>query len=228
MLDSLIPPDLGKNLAEAVSALSGAELLGTVTGLACVALTVRAHILCWPIGIVSCAAFAKLFFDIKLYADAILQLFFIATSVWGWWGWLHAPREGAKGTSEPPPKVLPISRLSGRETAVQLGVTVSAILLTGWMFRSYTDAHLPFWDSTIAGLSVTAQILLVRKKLENWVLWIIVDVLSIGVYFYKKVYLTSALYAVFLVLASRGLYEWSREWKKERRTEWHPNQVPGA
>lgn len=190
-----------EEIRKALQVMTLTEILGTVTGLACVYLTVRAHVLCWPIGIVSCIAFAKLFFEIKLYADAILQLFFIATSVWGWWGWLHG---GEKRTE------LPISRLTPRETALQSGLTLAAILTVGWMFKSYTDAHLPFWDSTISGLSVTAQILLVRKKIENWILWIVVDVLSVGVYWYKQVYLTSILYAVFLVLATQGLFEWKR------------------
>jgi len=188
-------------ISKALHAMTLTEIIGTITGLLCVYLTVRAHLLCWPIGIVSCIAFTKLFVDIKLYADAILQLFFIATSLWGWWGWRHG---GAKRSE------LPISRLTLRETVTQFGITLAAILTVGWMFKSYTDAHLPFWDSTIAGLSVTAQILLVRKKLENWILWIVVDVLSIGVYWYKQVYLTSILYAVFLVLATQGLFEWKR------------------
>ena len=194
-----------QSLQKALSDMSLTEIIGTITGFACVFLTVRAHILCWPIGILSCIAFAKLFFDIKLYADAILQLFFIATSVWGWWGWLH----GGEKRSE-----LPISRMTLRETVTQFGITLAAILTVGWMFKSYTDAHLPFWDSTISGLSVTAQILLVRKKIENWILWIVVDVLSIGVYWYKQVYLTSILYAVFLVLATQGLLEWRRRFKE--------------
>jgi nicotinamide mononucleotide transporter len=196
-MTSQILPEILKALHD----MTLTEIMGTITGLVCVALTVRAHVLCWPIGIVSCIAFAKLFFDIKLYADAILQVFFITTSVWGWWGW----HKGGNQQTE-----LPISRLTRAESAKTMVITGTSILAIGWMFRSYTDAHLPFWDSTISGLSVAAQILLVRKKIENWILWIVVDVLSIGVYFYKQVYLTSALYAVFLVLATQGLFEWKK------------------
>ena len=181
--------------------MSPAEIVGVVFGLLSVALTVRRSIWCWPTGIVSVLAFAVLFWEIKLYADMCLQLFFLVTSVQGWYYWLH----GGVGRTE-----LPITRLSRRQIALLGGALVVCVAVIGYAFDTYTDAHIPFWDATASGMSVLAQVLLMRKKLENWYLWIAVDVLSIGIYVYKEVYLTAGLYVVFLVLATLGLIAWRR------------------
>ena len=174
------------------------EILGTVTGFLCVALTVRRNIWCWPIGIVSVIAYALLFVQIKLYADAGLQGFFFVTSIQAWYWW-------AKGQVD---DSLPVTWLTATQRWICAAVTLAAVALCGWLFAHYTDAHLPYWDAIASGGSVTAQILLMRKKIENWHLWLFVDVLYVGIYIYKQVYLTAGLYAVFLMLAWLGLREW--------------------
>ena len=181
--------------------MSPYEVVGVVGGLASVYLTVRRSIWCWPTGIVSVLAFLVLFYEIKLYADMCLQVFFLATSVQGWYWWLHG---GTKGTA------LPITRLTRRQVVLLAGGLVAAVAAVGYAFASYTDAHLPFWDAAASGTSVLAQVLLMRKKLESWYLWIAVDVLSVGIYVYKEVYLTAGLYLVFLGLACTGLIAWRR------------------
>lgn len=182
------------------------EIIGALTGLLCVYLTMRASVWCWPVGIVSSLAYTKLFLEIHLYADALLQVFFIASSVLGWWAW----RGGSQTQS-----TLRVTLLRARDRVWMTLVTALAIGLTGWLFASYSDAHVPYWDALASGLSVTAQLLLTRKKLENWVLWIVVDVLSIGIYIYKEVYLTAGLYVLFLAIATRGLLEWRRLYRAE-------------
>ena len=175
------------------------EAIGVLFGLISVYLTVRQQIWCWPTGMISVLAFAVLFYDIKLYADMLLQIFFLVTSAKGWYDWRYG---GADRTE------LPISFLTRRQSGA-LGVgLVAAVATVGWLFASYTDAHLPFWDAAASGTSVLAQLLLMRKKLENWYLWIAVDVLSVGIYLYKQVYLTAGLYVVFLALAVGGLRAW--------------------
>ncbi|HEU4321750.1 MAG TPA: nicotinamide riboside transporter PnuC [Roseiflexaceae bacterium] len=178
------------------------ELIGSAFGLISVYLTMRNNIWCWPTGMVSVLAFAVLFFNSKLYADMLLQIFFFVTSAQGWYYW----RRGGAGHSE-----LPITLLTRRQIGA-LGVgLVAAVALVGWLFASYTDAHLPFWDAAASGASVVAQVLLMRRKLENWYLWIAVDILSVGIYLYKQLYLTAGLYVVFLALAIGGLLAWRRE-----------------
>lgn len=184
--------------------MSGYELTGVTFGLLSVYLTVKQHVWCWPTGIVSVIAFALLFYDIKLYADVALQVFFLVTSLQGWYYWLY----GGQNKTE-----LPISFLTKNQlAALALGLIVSVSVI-GYGFDRYTDAHIPFWDATASGLSVAAQILLMRKKFENWYLWIVVDVLSIGIYLYKSVYLTAGLYGLFLGLAIGGLMTWRRSLK---------------
>lgn len=181
--------------------MSTYEIIGVVFGLLSVYLTVREHIWCWPTGIVSVIAYGLLFYEIKLYADMLLQIFFLVTSFQGWYLWLH----GGKDRSE-----LSITRLSRNQIiALGVGLVICAAAI-GYMFDTYTDAHIPFWDAAASSMSVLAQILLMRKKFENWHLWIAVDLLSIGIYVYKEVYLTAGLYVVFLVLAIGGLLAWRR------------------
>ena len=104
----------------------------------------------------------------------------------------------------------PITRLSRSQMiALGFGLVICAAAI-GYVFDTYTDAHIPFWDAAASSMSVLAQVLLMRKKFENWHLWIAVDVLSIGIYIYKEIYLTAGLYVVFLALAIGGLLAWRK------------------
>lgn len=178
------------------------ELFGLATALACVYLTVRQHIWCWPIGIVSALAYAFFFREIKLYADAWLQIFFVGTSFYGWHWWLHGGPERSQGR---------VSRLSPRQLAGWTLATIVAVATVGVYHATLTDADLPYLDALASGGSVTAQLLMMRKKSECWPLWIAVDVLSVGIYAYKQVFFTAALYAAFLVLAALGWHQWMQE-----------------
>jgi nicotinamide mononucleotide transporter len=178
------------------------EWVGTIFGLLTVWYSVKANILCWPTGMISVAAYAILFFNIKLYADTLLQIFFFIVSIIGWWQWSKRDKND---------QTLPVTILSNLNRVLIFFLMIVCIVSSGYLFSRFTDAHIPFWDSTVTGMSVTAQLLLIRKKFENWILWIIVDVLSIGIYFYKEVYLTSFLYLVFLGMATKGFFEWKKQ-----------------
>lgn len=175
--------------------MTSLEILAASFGLASVALTVRASVWCWPVGLVSVLAYAALFVEIKLYADASLQLFYVVTGIYGWWHWGSAQR--------------PISELSVRQRYATGGVVLVSAAAAGSLFAAFTDASVPYLDSLVAGLSITAQLLLMRKKRETWAYWIAVDVLSIGLYLYKGIYLTTGLYGIFLVMAVQGQRAWS-------------------
>jgi nicotinamide mononucleotide transporter len=177
------------------------EWTGALTGLASVVLTVKRRVACWPVGLVSVAAYALFFFRLKLYADTGLQVFFFATSLYGWWHWA---RGGALHTAAP---ILVLSARRRMLTAMVLAVVVAVVAT---LLARFTDASLPFWDSLASALSVAAQVLLMWKIFENWALWIAVDVLSIGIYLYKGAYVTTVLYAIFLGLAVSGFIVWRR------------------
>lgn len=186
--------------------ISTLEWIGTIFGLLTVWYSVKENILCWPTGMISVAAYGALFFSIKLYADTLLQIFFFVVSIIGWWQWARKDEHQEK---------LHITFLSAKNRVGILLLMIVCIVLCGSLFAAFTDAHIPFWDSTIAGMSVTAQLLLIRKKFENWILWISVNILSIGVYYYKAVYLTAFLYVVFLVMSTQGLLEWKKQLQKK-------------
>jgi nicotinamide mononucleotide transporter len=179
------------------------EVVGFAFGLLSVVLTIRESLWCWPAGIVSVVAFGLLFYEIRLYADMALQGFYVVTGFLGWWSW----RFGGERRTE-----LRIGVLSARARAGAglLAVLLPAVWAMRWYLVTYTDASLPGWDSLASTLSVFAQVLLMRKVFESWILWIAVDVLSVGIYLAKGVYLTAILYVVFLVLAILGLREWRR------------------
>ena len=177
------------------------EIFGFVTGAVCVWLQVKENIWGWPIGIANNLVYIVVFLSAKLYADMGLQVVYIIISLYGWWNWQHrAP--GAE-------KVL-IRRLHIHE-AIGIAITVlcSAAFLR-WLLSHYTDSTVPFWDGTTTAISLAAQYMLGRKHLENWLVWIGVDVVYIGLYVYKHLYLTSFLYFIFLLMCIAGFVQWRK------------------
>jgi len=183
------------------------EITAALFGLLSVYYTVRERVWCWPTGLVNVMLYVVVFYEAKLYADTLLQIIYIALQLYGWYEWLH----GGPAKTE-----LRISRSSGGTLAFLLLLSAAGTAGMGYGFDRYTDASLPYWDSAITALSLVAQWLVAKKRLENWVFWIVVDVLAIGVYFTKHLYPTAALYCVFLVMASLGLRAWWRAWTKEQ------------
>lgn len=199
------------------------ELAAILTGLANVWLTTRQNIWCWPVGLVMVSLYIVIFYEARLYSDMGLQVVYIFMQVYGWYYWLrggntvpgtvHDTVEGQDGPGDQEARV---SRLSPRWL---IACAASALLGTaglGYLMDTFTDADLAYWDAATTVLSLLAQWLLGRKILESWVVWIMVDVLAIGIYFTKGLYLTGGLYVVFLGLATSGLVQW---WKSFRQAE---------
>lgn len=185
---------------------SGIELLGFLTGAACVALLVRQNIWNWPIGIANNLLFIALFFRAGLYADVGLQGFYIAISLYGWWSWGHGGRDHG---------ALRVGRIPA---AAALSLTASVALATAvlaWLLRRYTNSTVPVFDSLITALSLAAQFMMTRKWIENWAVWIAANCLSIGLLIYKGLYVTSGLYGVYQVLCVMGLVAWRRTLRGE-------------
>lgn len=188
------------------------ESIAVILGLTNVALLVLRSIWNYPFGIAMVICYAWIFYGAKLYSDALLQIFFLVVQLYGWWNWSRAA-----GTAED--DRIPVLSLNKRS---QLGILCLVLVMSlawGSMMARFTDAHYPFWDGTIAMTSVVAQILLARRYLENWVLWIIVDILAVGLYWTKGLYLTSGLYGIFLILAAIGLYQWRNIYMAQLRNK---------
>jgi nicotinamide mononucleotide transporter len=198
--------------------MSYIEFFGTVSYLLSVWLVSRRNMLTWPIGMLSVSLYMILFYQIRLYADAIEQVYYLGISAYGWLYW---------STSEPGRRVVSEVDLGAPASLVCCcALTVAASVALGialghvheWFPRLFPEpASYPFTDALTTASSLTAMWLIVRKRLEAWIYWIVVDVLGIWLYFQKNVLFIGILYVVLLFLAIRGLIGWMSV--RQRRRE---------
>ncbi len=179
--------------------MSWIEILGFVSGAACVLLAARQNIWNWPIGIANNIFYIIVFLRSGLYADSGLQVFYIVISIYGWWRWLHAETGALQQ---------PVTR-----TRRQIWLVLAVLTPLAWaglyqLLHRFTNSTVPLCDSLTTALSLTAQYMMGRKLIENWIVWIVADVIYIGLYIYKALYLTSALYAIFIVMCVMGYRGW--------------------
>ncbi|WLQ43895.1 nicotinamide riboside transporter PnuC [Streptomyces laculatispora] len=183
--------------------VSWTEVLGFGSGALCVRLVARQHLANWPIGIANNLFFILLFTQSGLYADAGLQIVFIALAAYGWWTWTHGGGPGTDG--------LPVRSTTRAEWVLLLAAGVVGTLALTVLLDRATDSTVPFWDALTTALSLAATYGQCRKLVESWWLWIAADVVYIPLYAYKELYLTSLLYAGFLTLCLVGLRNWRRD-----------------
>lgn len=203
--------------------LSYLELIGTAFGLWCVILTARERVLAWPIGIINIVFFFILFYQIQLYSDMLLQVYFFAMSIYGWWKWTHPNPSEVKLKNE-----LKVSTNSRRENVVWLCVILGCIAVIGTIMRHIhiylpslfpEPAAFPYWDAATTVMSIIAQWFLTRKILEAWALWITVDVICVILYMYRNVLFLSLEYFIFLIISICGLVSWWRAIKSQESSE---------
>ena len=219
---------LPAEILAAVRATNPLEVAGVLTGIVCVWLAARSSLWNFPVAIVSCGLYVVVFVRARLYSDAGLQLAFISLAAYGWWAWLRrrSATPGPHPEAEPARDgLLPVTRTSAGLWAVLLAAGAVYALGAGYLFAHYTDAALPYYDSTTTAISLVAQYQLSRRKLENWLLWIGVDAVYVGIYWHRGLALTSLLYAVYLALAAYGYWEWLREARVVSAQKLHPEQV---
>ena len=187
--------------------LSWIELIGTIFGLTTVYLAYRENILTWPIGLINVAAFFFLFYQVNLYSDMILQVYFFIMSIYGWYYWRTKPNNQAiTSLSHNWQKKYAIILVFG---SAVLGILMSKVhLIFPAIFE--VPAAYPFADAFTTIASILATILLSRKVLENWYLWIAVDLVSILLYTLKGIHLVAIEYTVFLIICIFGLIKWRR------------------
>lgn len=194
--------------------MSYIEFFGTILNILCVWLVAKNKIINWPIGILGTILFGFLFLQINLYSDFFEQIYFLITGFWGWWVWTRGKKVNSPEKS--------IKKISPHKRIVWVGViAIGTIILgyfTGHIHIYFPEvfaqaASFPYLDAFTTVLSFVATIFLVRKKLEAWYLWILVDIIGIGLYWAKDVRLVSLLYVVFLILATKGLINWLKLYK---------------
>lgn len=178
---------------------SWAEILGFATGLLCVVLVVRRHVANWPVGIANVLLLILVFWSAGLYADAGLQVLYVALGAYGWWLWTLG---GGRDRQV---------RVRTTTTREWLGLAVAGAVITGglWLFLDrFTNSVVPFPDAVTTALSLLATYGQARKLVESWWLWICADLIYIPLYGYKGLWLTAILYVAFLALCGLGLRSW--------------------
>lgn len=180
---------------------SCAELFGFITGVLNVWLVTRENIWSWPLGILNAVFYVVVFMQKGLYSDTGLQVVYFALSCYGWWHWLRGG---------PDHSAVVVTRVSARTAMVLAAIALAlwAVLFT--ITARIPGVALPKLDAALVAISLIAQWMMTRKHLENWLLWIAVDVVYIGVFIVKGLRLTAVLYAVFLALAILGYVQWRR------------------
>jgi len=190
-------------IVEQLKTTTWLEWLGTITGFACVYLAAKEHLLNWPISIISVLCYAVLFYQYKLYGDAGLQLYFLATAIYGWYYWLKRKHEHQK----------PVVSLSIKDWIYTLLSIAVLSGLLGWFLDANTDTNVPYADGFCTATSFVAQFLMTRKVMQNWLLWIFVDACYVPLYLYKDLALTAVLYIAFLAIAVMGYIDWRRSYR---------------
>ncbi|MEH3159711.1 MAG: nicotinamide riboside transporter PnuC [Sphingomonas taxi] len=181
--------------------MSSLEWVAAALGLVCVALAVRRSLWNYAFGVASTALLAIVVFEARLYSQTVLQLFFVAINAYGFVNWRRARGDGGD---------VPVERMTPRELGGWgIGIVV-ATLGWGWAMHLLTDAAQPLLDAAIAVVSVAAQLLMARRRLENWALWIAVDIASIPLFLGQGLRVVAGLYVVYLALAIWGYVDWHR------------------
>jgi len=201
-----------ESLASVVSrqfqALSPLELLAVLLAVGYLLLAIRQNIWCWFFAAVSTAIFVYLFLQAKLYMESLLNIFYFAMALYGWTVWYF----GRVGNAE-----LPVSVWSRSIHAVALVVIAAISLMTGYLLDRFTDAAFPYIDSLTTWAAVWATLLVARKVLENWWYWLVIDVVSVFIYWARDLQLTSLLFVIYVMLVPIGLLNWTRSYREVKQ-----------
>lgn len=182
--------------------MSALEIAAVVASFLGIWLTAARRMLCWPVSLVACALYFKLFFDVRLYADMVLQAVFGLAILYGWIAWGRGREQAGE---------VVVRRMSVATAAAGLAAgTVSAVAI-GWFTHRYTNASLPWMDATLSSFSLVAQYWTARRYRESWLVWIAVDVVYVGMFVVKALLLTAGLYAAMVGLAVLGYRRWRRQ-----------------
>lgn len=193
------------------------EFFGWLAGVIAVGLSARANIWSWPIGIINVVLSFFLFYQVQLYPDMFLQVFFFVTNVMGWWRWLHP-----KPFEEDRKHELKVSYTKPVNLALILGGGLIGTLLFGlfasrlheWIPTLFSKPSAsPFLDSFITVMSIITTFYMIQKKIECWIIWIAVDVVATYLYFVRDIKFYSLLYLIFCFIAAYGLWNWMREYR---------------
>ncbi|GJM12646.1 MAG: nicotinamide mononucleotide transporter [Pseudohongiella sp.] len=185
------------------------ELTAVVFAVLYLLLAVKENILCWAAAIVSTSIYLFIFWDVKLYMESGLQIYYLGMAAYGWTQWNNA-KEGAGS--------LPVSVWNLKQHALALSAIALLTFASGYLLNSGTDAQLPFVDSFTTWASVVTTFMVARKVLENWIYWLVIDSISIFLYLDRELYFTALLFAVYIVIIFFGWFSWLKSYRQQTKT----------
>jgi len=194
-------------LVEQVQAISVAELIAVLAAVAYLGLAIRQHIACWFFAAISTVIYIALFFSAKLYMEAVLNGFYLVMAGYGWTVWTSGRRDG---------KQLPVVVWPLKRHAVAIGSIVLLSFANGYLLHRYTDATFPYVDSLTTWFAIWATFLMARKVLENWWYWLLIDIVSVVIFWSRGLQLTSLLFVVYVVMIPFGMLAWTRSMRQQR------------
>ncbi len=198
--------DLINTVAEQFLQNSLLELIAVVFAIAYLVLAVRENILCWLAAGISTSIFLIIFWDVKLYMESGLQIYYLAMAGYGWHQWRRVNDESSG---------LQVSTWNVQQHVSAITVIALLSFFSGYLLRAGTDAQLPYLDSFTTWASVVTTFMVARKVLENWIYWLVIDSVSIFLYIDRELYFTSILFAVYIVIIFFGWYSWYRSYQQQ-------------
>jgi nicotinamide mononucleotide transporter len=186
------------------------EILGTVVGLLYLWLEYKASIHLWIVGIIMPAIYIFVYYEAGLYADFGINIYYLVVAVYGYIGWKYGFGKKKEAVE------LPISRVPLKVDMPLVIVFAVLWWLIYYVLANFTNSNVPVWDSFTNALSIVAMWMLARKYVEQWLLWIVVDAVSCGLYVYKDLYFTSGLYGLYAIIAIFGYRSWLKRMKQEQ------------
>lgn len=189
---------------EGLQAMTWIEGIAVFFGIASVLYSIRENIWVYPTGIVSTLIYVWICFEYKLYADMGINAYYFSMSIFGWYVWTH-PKKGQA--------VLPVTWLKPKGWLISIGIFIISYGVLYLILSEFTDSDVPYWDSFTTSSAFVGMWLMAKKKVENWIAWIITDLVSVPLYFYKGLILTSFQFLFFTVLATLGLIAWIKSAK---------------
>ena len=181
------------------------ELVAVVFAVAYLVLAVKENSLCWYAAGISTLIFLFIFWDVKLYMESGLQIYYLGMAFYGWYQWRGANRETAS---------LRVSKWRAKQHVIALALIATLTLISGSLLNSGTDANLPYLDSFTTWASVVTTFMVARKILENWIYWLVIDSVSIYLYLDRELYFTSLLFAIYIVIIFFGWFAWNRSYRQ--------------
>ena len=197
---------LSSAILDQIQVLSLLELLAVLLAVAYLILAIRQNIWCWYCAAVSTAVYVYLFLDAKLYMESLLNIFYFAMAIYGWYVW----RSGRAGNAE-----LPVSVWKRSIHGLALLAIAAVSLTTGFLLERFTDAAFPYIDSMTTWGAIWATFLVARKVLENWWYWLVIDTVSVFIYWSRDLQLTSFLFVIYVVLVPVGILSWTRSYREQ-------------